>query len=228
MASSIVPTSFHPRFVGGPKLGSGINPSMLRKTQLVQFWLDQQYAGVEIRQVQGSPSYSSASGGVHGGKGNAEDFVLVDSLGRSPSVNVWVAASAMFRLLDCVSYIRGSDVNQDGRKDDSFEQHAHVLDREGPQVYAANLQISQYLAHQNGLMGGRADLEATVNNPLTLATYTDDIVWDDVTHPLCPVQGKEAAGEIYSAIIDAIPDVQLESVRASPPTTAPRSSTSRS
>ena len=46
----------------------------------------------------------------------------------------------------------------------------------------------------------------------TLATYTDDIVWDDVTHPLCPVQGKEAAGEIYSGIIDAIPDIHLETV----------------
>jgi steroid delta-isomerase-like uncharacterized protein len=47
----------------------------------------------------------------------------------------------------------------------------------------------------------------------TLATYTDDIIWDDVTHPLCPVQGKDAAGEIYTAIIDAIPDVRLETVR---------------
>jgi steroid delta-isomerase-like uncharacterized protein len=47
----------------------------------------------------------------------------------------------------------------------------------------------------------------------TLATYTDDIVWDDVTHPACPVQGKEAAGEIYASIIDAIPDISLESVR---------------
>ncbi len=47
----------------------------------------------------------------------------------------------------------------------------------------------------------------------TLATYTDDIVWDDVTHPLCPVHGKEAAGSIYAGIIDAIPDVHLESVR---------------
>jgi steroid delta-isomerase-like uncharacterized protein len=47
----------------------------------------------------------------------------------------------------------------------------------------------------------------------TLATYTDDIVWDDVTHPLCPVQGKAAAGEIYSGIIDAIPDIHLDSVR---------------
>jgi uncharacterized protein len=49
--------------------------------------------------------------------------------------------------------------------------------------------------------------------PGTLATYTDDIVWDDVTHPLCPVQGKEAAGAIYSSIIDAIPDIHLQTVR---------------
>jgi steroid delta-isomerase-like uncharacterized protein len=46
----------------------------------------------------------------------------------------------------------------------------------------------------------------------TLATYTDDVVWDDVTHPLCPVQGKDAAGAIYTSILDAIPDLHLESV----------------
>jgi len=46
----------------------------------------------------------------------------------------------------------------------------------------------------------------------TLETYTDDVVWDDVTHPLCPVQGKAAAGEIYTSILDAIPDIHLESV----------------
>ena len=28
----------------------------------------------------------------------------------------------------------------------------------------------------------------------TLATYTDDLVWDDVGNPLCPVYGKSAAG----------------------------------
>ena len=32
----------------------------------------------------------------------------------------------------------------------------------------------------------------------TLATYTDDIVWDDVTHPLSPFEGKEAVGAVYS------------------------------
>jgi predicted ester cyclase len=38
-------------------------------------------------------------------------------------------------------------------------------------------------------------------------------VWDDVTHPLCPVQGKQAAAEIYTGILDSIPDVHLESIR---------------
>ncbi len=47
----------------------------------------------------------------------------------------------------------------------------------------------------------------------TLATYTDDIVWDDVTHPDAPFYGKEAVGSVYSSIIDAIPDVVLESVK---------------
>jgi steroid delta-isomerase-like uncharacterized protein len=47
----------------------------------------------------------------------------------------------------------------------------------------------------------------------TLATYTDDIVWDDVTHPLSPVHGKEAVGAVYSDILTAIPDVQFVSVR---------------
>jgi steroid delta-isomerase-like uncharacterized protein len=47
----------------------------------------------------------------------------------------------------------------------------------------------------------------------TLDTYTDDIVWDDVTHPDAPFHGKEAVGNVYSSIIDAIPDVVLDSVK---------------
>jgi hypothetical protein len=47
----------------------------------------------------------------------------------------------------------------------------------------------------------------------TLATYTDDIVWDDVTHPDAPFRGKEEVGAVYGSIIDAIPDVHLESVK---------------
>ncbi|HJR98356.1 MAG TPA: nuclear transport factor 2 family protein [Actinomycetota bacterium] len=46
----------------------------------------------------------------------------------------------------------------------------------------------------------------------TLATYTDDIVWDDITHPDSPFRGKENVGAVYSGIIDAIPDVHLETV----------------
>lgn len=49
--------------------------------------------------------------------------------------------------------------------------------------------------------------------PATLATYHDDIVWDDITHPLSPVRGKKAVGDVYSNIIDAIPDIRLESIR---------------
>jgi len=47
----------------------------------------------------------------------------------------------------------------------------------------------------------------------TLDTYTDDIVWDDVTHPDSPFLGKEEVGRVYSSILDAIPDVVLTSVR---------------
>jgi steroid delta-isomerase-like uncharacterized protein len=47
----------------------------------------------------------------------------------------------------------------------------------------------------------------------TLDTYTDDIVWDDVTHPDSPFHGKEEVAHVYSGIIDAIPDVNLRSVR---------------
>lgn len=47
----------------------------------------------------------------------------------------------------------------------------------------------------------------------TLDTYTEDTVWDDVTHPDAPFHGKQAVGEIYSSIIDAIPDVLLTSVK---------------
>jgi steroid delta-isomerase-like uncharacterized protein len=47
----------------------------------------------------------------------------------------------------------------------------------------------------------------------TLATYTVDIVWDDITHPDAPFRGKAQVGAVYSSIIDAIPDVNLRSVR---------------
>jgi steroid delta-isomerase-like uncharacterized protein len=47
----------------------------------------------------------------------------------------------------------------------------------------------------------------------TLATYTEDIVWDDITHPRSPVHGKAAIAEIYGAILDSLPDLHLRSVR---------------
>ena len=47
----------------------------------------------------------------------------------------------------------------------------------------------------------------------TLDTYTDDIVWDDVTHPDSPFRGKDEVGKVYGGILDAIPDIVLTSVR---------------
>ncbi|MDH3730943.1 MAG: nuclear transport factor 2 family protein [Acidimicrobiia bacterium] len=47
----------------------------------------------------------------------------------------------------------------------------------------------------------------------TLDTYTDDIVWDDITHPDSPFHGKEEVGAVYTSILDAIPDVVLTSVK---------------
>lgn len=46
----------------------------------------------------------------------------------------------------------------------------------------------------------------------TLATYTDDVVWDDVTHPRSPFRGKRAVAEVYGGILQAIPDLNLRSV----------------
>jgi uncharacterized protein len=46
----------------------------------------------------------------------------------------------------------------------------------------------------------------------TLLTYTDDVVWDDVAIPECPVYGKSAAAAMYGGIMEAIPDLHLESV----------------
>ncbi|HEY5579243.1 MAG TPA: nuclear transport factor 2 family protein [Acidimicrobiia bacterium] len=47
----------------------------------------------------------------------------------------------------------------------------------------------------------------------TLATYTEDIVWDDVTHPHGPFHGKDAVATVYGGILEAIPDLLLTSVR---------------
>jgi len=62
--------------------------------------------------------------------------------------------------------------------------------------------IDQHFAAENA-----HDVQATLD------TYTDDIVWDDITHPEAPFHGKEEVGAVYTSIIDAIPDVVLTSVK---------------
>jgi len=46
----------------------------------------------------------------------------------------------------------------------------------------------------------------------TLATYVDDVVWDDVANPMCPVQGKEATSVMYQGVLSSIPDIHLEPI----------------
>lgn len=175
-AISAAPISWRPAFVGGPTLGSGLNASLLRKVQIVQFMLGLIFPGVVLQLVQGSPSGSKLSGGTHGGPGDFGDFILVETFGgRSPALKVWILVSTMFRLLFCLSYVRGADVNQDGVKDDTFPQmHIHVGDREGGgKVQAAINQIALFVRHLNGLVGNHPDLEQSVGNPIPLAQYTD-------------------------------------------------------
>ena len=47
--------------------------------------------------------------------------------------------------------------------------------------------------------------------PGTLATYAEDLIWDDVSNPDCPVQGKEAAAANYGEIMATIPDLTMVS-----------------
>jgi len=68
-------------------------------------------------------------------------------------------------------------------------------------VEAALAVIDRHFAAKNA-----HDVEAT------LATYTEDIVWDDVTHSGSPFRGKQAVAEAYGGILQAIPDLNLRSV----------------
>lgn len=173
-AISAAPTGWRPAFVGG-SLGSGLNASLLRKLQIGFYWLGLIFVGVVLEYIQGSPSGSILSGGTHAGPGDATDLRIRIN-GRPAPVGVYIILSLILRLLGCLAYVRGQDVNGDGVKDDSFDPHLHVIDREGGnKAPAAGVQIMQYLAHQNGLIGGRTDYEVLVRNPIWLADYTDDL-----------------------------------------------------
>lgn len=62
--------------------------------------------------------------------------------------------------------------------------------------------IDQHFAAENA-----HDVQATLD------TYTDDIVWDDVTHPDAPFHGKEEVSAVYTSIINSIPDAHFVSVK---------------
>lgn len=162
-----------PRFIGGPTLGSNLGNVTTAKAALVRQFLRIIFPGIEMYMVQGSPSGSPASGGTHVDEiGDAGDWVYRYQDGRTVPLKVYLLASLLWRMLSCLSYIRGADVNKDGVKDDPFDLHNHIIDREGsPKAQAVRNQISQFLAHLDGLVGGRADREQIVPQPMTLAEY---------------------------------------------------------
>lgn len=161
-----------PRFIGGPNLGSNLNDSMTAKAAIVGQLLAIMFPGIVVYLVQGSPSGSPASGGTHVDQGDAGDFTYGYPDGRAAGLVTYLMASILWRMLDCLSYVRGFDVNKDGIPDDSFSQHNHVIDREGGgKAWAVRNQISQFVAHLDGLVGGRADREKVVPQSMTLAEY---------------------------------------------------------
>lgn len=161
-----------PLFLGGPSLGSNLNLSMTAKVAIVQRFLNIIFPGLVIYLVQGSPSGSSASGGTHLEDGTAGDFVYRYSSGKAVGLKEYIMASIIWRMLNCLSYVRGLDVDQNGVKDDSFDAHNHVIDREGEHpIQAVRTQINQFVAHLDGLVGGRPDREKVFPTPMNLADF---------------------------------------------------------
>ena len=120
-----------PRFVGGPNLSANLNASMTAKAAIVGRMLAIIFPGILMFLVQGSPSYSSASGLTHVDDGDAADWEYRYSDGRPVGLMVYLIASTLWRMLDCLSYVRGFDVDKNGVKDDTFAQHNHVIDMGG-------------------------------------------------------------------------------------------------
>ncbi len=58
----------------------------------------------------------------------------------------------------------------------------------------------------------------------TLATYTEDVIWDDVANPACPVRGKASTAAMYEGIMAALPNLP----RASRPGLTARTCSARS
>jgi steroid delta-isomerase-like uncharacterized protein len=54
--------------------------------------------------------------------------------------------------------------------------------------------------------------ENAADIPSVLATYTDDVVWEDTTLPFGPLHGKRGAALAYNNMLSNLADVHLQSV----------------
>lgn len=151
---------------GTAKNADTLSESLTEKAKIVE-----EVTGVKLALVQGAPSGSSKSGGTHLGHGNAADFGLVTYPHGMTETAAYLAVSLAFRTLHCFGWVRGKDVDSNGVKDDSFDPHLHVIDRESVLTSAQAGQLADYLAGRNGLVGGRKDLEPRPPRTFTLAEW---------------------------------------------------------
>lgn len=162
-----------PRFVGNAGLADTLSPSLTAKAQLVEKIHD-----VRLYLVQGSPSWSSKSGGTHAGAGNAADWATLGS------TRLDVAVSQSFRQLGCLSYVRGQDVDINGRVDDSFGPHIHVIDLDSDLTVDQIWQRDLYRQGLNGLTNRLADAETKPSITYTIAewlTKEEQLTMSDIT-----------------------------------------------
>ena len=151
-----------PRFAGSARNGRTLSAGLTRKAQIVE-----QLTGVKLTLIQGSPSDSDASAGTHRGPGNAADW------GTSWDTKTDLKVSAAFRMLNCLSMVRGQDADGDGRKDDTFDPHIHVIDLDdaGALNEAQRNQRDAYLNGRNALANNQRDREPRPAKTYTLAEY---------------------------------------------------------
>lgn len=110
--------------------------------------------GIPMILTQGSWSGGSLSGGTHSGSG-ASDWAV---WGRVTALRL----SAAWRARGYVAWARGIDADGDGRKDDSFDPHVHVLDPTDQNLsWSARNQVGLFNQGLDGLVGGRPDREPT-------------------------------------------------------------------
>ena len=83
-----------------------------------------------------------------------------------------------------------------------------------PLPLAADLPVVAVGTEQDrtDVIAAHFDAENRADLPAILATYTDDVRWEDTTQPIGPLRGKQAAATAYANLLSVLTDMHLESV----------------